>query len=53
MVESNYQNYLETLEWQVLGKTWICKGRNTEVKDRLNDRLMEGMLSQVTDRSES
>lgn len=47
MVESNYWNSLETLEWQVWGKA--CRGRNREFKDRLCDRLMEGMLSEVTD----
>lgn len=39
--------------WEVLGKACMYKGRNREVKDRLNDRVMKGMLSEVTDSGES
>lgn len=49
MVESNHLNCLEISEWQVWGKAWMGRGRNREFKDRLCDRLMEGMLSEMTD----
>lgn len=39
--------------WQVLGKDCMYKGRNNQIKVRLNDRLMKGMLSEVTDSGES
>lgn len=41
--------------WQVLflSKACMYKGRNREVKDRLNDRLMKGMLSDVMGSGES
>lgn len=52
MMQKTFTNSREQL-WQVLSKACMYKERNREVKEMVNNRLMKGMLSEVTDGGES